>query len=268
MSDNKELNKRAKTLYKSMPADFTTSDNGSISGYFAIFARQISSGVYEGQIDSYGDIVDPHCFDNTIKRRREIGKPWPLLYSHDWDQIIGRVTDIRPDSEGAFFTAEFFPTERAQEVRAWCLSGTIFQFSWSYSTIKQSKVKLTDGSTANCLQDVELYEVTITGIPAETRTHITDIKKTQAEQKSELLASIYAYQAEERYKRDQTKGKLLRAIHEARISTKEGKLAYLREIEAQAVNDITVLDDPEQIARRRSALAEIRKEIAETEGLK
>ena len=57
-------------------------DNGAISGYFS---------TYDREPDSYGDIVAPGAFTETIKAREESGHPYPLCWNHDLNQIIGFV---------------------------------------------------------------------------------------------------------------------------------------------------------------------------------
>ena len=94
---------------KAQPQNFTDGDSGIISGYFATFDHDHG--------DSYGDVIRKGAFLGTITRRKQTGHPFPLCYNHDFSCIIGRVTDIGEDAKGAYFTAEFFPTEKAQEIR-------------------------------------------------------------------------------------------------------------------------------------------------------
>ena len=59
--------------------------SGTISGYFS---------TYDREPDSYGDIIAPGAFTETIKAREESGHPFPLCWNHDLDQMIGKVDDI------------------------------------------------------------------------------------------------------------------------------------------------------------------------------
>ena len=48
--------------------NFKADDNGKISGYFS---------TYDEEPDSYGDIVAPGAFTETIKAREATGHPFP-----------------------------------------------------------------------------------------------------------------------------------------------------------------------------------------------
>jgi HK97 family phage prohead protease len=195
-------------------ANFSTDNNGTIEGYFSIFATPTDSGKYIGQPDAYGDIVHPSAFNATLERRKKTGKPFPLCYNHDFDQIIGKVTEIKPDSYGAFFRGNFFGTDRAQEIRAICQTGVLYQFSWAYSTIDCETVTLTDGSRANLLKEVELYEVSIVAVPAESRAQMTDIKDAdKLEKRNNLLHMIYDLESDQRAAQKQKE--LLKTIRQA-----------------------------------------------------
>lgn len=258
------------TCYKALKkaaADFTTGDNGTISGYFSIFAKPMPGGRYEGKTDSYGDICDPHCFDETIRRRKASGKPWPLLYNHSWDQIIGRVIDIKTDSYGAWMQAEFFPTERAAEIRAICAASVLFNFSFAYETIKSEKVILTDGTRANCLKEVELFEVTITGIPAETRTHVTDIKQSESAIASRRRNAL-AYIADLERQKAEKKRELLAIIDKMAAKDAGVQIEKYKKLEEKALADIARATETGNTAwkvQRQRALKAIRAEITRLE---
>ena len=159
--------------------DFTTGENGTISGYFATFDHDHG--------DSYGDVIKKGAFAGTIKRRKKSGHPFPLCYDHDFQYIIGRVTEIGEDNKGAYFTAEFFPTEKAQEIRSIVKSGVLWQFSFAYDTLDAGTITAGDGSKVRELRELELHEISIVMIPANPRAVLTDIKGSWAEIKEHLL---------------------------------------------------------------------------------
>ena len=131
------------TLYKSfeLKAD---EDTGKISGYFA---------TYDRIPDSYGDVIAPGAFTETIKAREESGHPFPLCWNHDLDQIIGKVDSVEDTEIGPLMTASFFDTPLAQEKRAIVQSGCVFQFSFAYDVLDAEEVTLEDGTKANELRD-------------------------------------------------------------------------------------------------------------------
>lgn len=228
--------------------DFTTGENGSISGYFATFDHDHG--------DSYGDVIRNGAFAGTIARRKKAGHPFPLCYGHDFNQIIGMVTDIGEDDKGAYFSADFFPTDRAQEIRSIVKAGALWQFSFAYDTLDSKKITAGDGSTVNELRELELYEISIVAIPANPRAVITDIKEYRRNSKHDLLLSIHEINQEQ----EATKAELLRTI-----KSFDSDLDQLKKQEAQALKDIEEAErsgDINRRNRRKKALDEIRRKIS------
>lgn len=153
-------------LFKSFKAE---EDNGTITGYFS---------TYDRIPDSYGDVIAPGAFEETIKARIESGHPFPLCWNHDLDQIIGSVdpAEIKDDEKGPLMTAKFFNTPLAQEKREIVKSGVVYQFSFAYDILDQGPVELEDGTKANELRKVDLFEISIVPIPANQRAEMTEVK--------------------------------------------------------------------------------------------
>ena len=144
--------------------DFTSGQHGIVSGYFSTFDHDHG--------DSYGQVIKKGAFAGSIARRKKTGHPFPLLLNHDWNIIIGMVTDIREDETGAFFTASLFPTEQAQEVRHIVRSGVLWQTSMEYQIIDSGRIRAKDGNKVTELRELELYEISIVLYPANEHTAI------------------------------------------------------------------------------------------------
>ena len=162
-------------LYKSF--EVKANDAGEISGYFS---------TYDREPDSYGDVIAPGAFADTIKARKESGHPFPLCWNHDLDQIIGSVDpeNITDTDKGPLMTASFFDTPLAQEKRALVKSGVVFQFSFAYDVLEAGPVELENGVKANELRKLDLFEVSIVPIPANQNAVMTEIKSDKPEVKS------------------------------------------------------------------------------------
>ena len=101
-------------FYKSF--EMKAADNGSIEGYFS---------TYDKTPDSYGDIIEPGAFTETIKAREESGHPFPLCFNHDFSAVIGAVDSVKDTEKGPFISAHFLDTQLAQDVRKMLQSGAI-----------------------------------------------------------------------------------------------------------------------------------------------
>lgn len=148
-------------------ADSEGNDTGTISGYFS---------TYDRTPDSYGDVIAPGAFTDTIKAREESGHPFPLCWNHDLNMIVGKVESIEDTEKGPLMTASFFDAPLAQEKREIVKSGVVYQFSFAYDVLEAGPVELEDGTKANELRKLDLYEISIVPIPANQNAVMTDVK--------------------------------------------------------------------------------------------
>lgn len=161
-------------LYKSF--ELKAQDNGSIEGYFS---------TYDQTPDSYGDIIEPGAFKNTIAKRKESGHPFPLCFNHDFSAVIGSVKSVEDTDKGPFIEADFLDTTLAQDVRKMLLSGAIYQFSFAYDILKRrdpTKEEATKGIT-NVLQELEVFEISVVTVPANQNAVATEVKSIEPETK-------------------------------------------------------------------------------------
>ena len=167
-------------LYKTFKIK-SDDETGKISGYFA---------TYDRIPDSYDDVIAEGAFTETIEKRKDSGHPFPLCWGHDLNQIIGAVypEDIVDTEKGPLMTASFFNSPLAQEKREIVKSGVVYQFSFAYDILDSGEVTLEDGTKANELRKLDLFEVSIVPIPANPRAEVTDIKAGRRNSKSDEQA--------------------------------------------------------------------------------
>ena len=144
-------------------------ESGTISGYFS---------TYDKTPDSYGDIIEPGAFTETLAKRKETGHPFPLCWNHDLDQIIGTVDTIEDTEKGPLMTASFFDTPLAQEKREIVKSGCVYQFSFAYSVTgwREPDADEKAAGVMNVLTGIDLFEVSIVPIPANQNAVMTEVK--------------------------------------------------------------------------------------------
>ncbi len=149
---------------------FSAEGHGSITGYAATFTRTP---------DSYGDVIAKGAFAESIGRIRAEGKAIPLLWNHDSGDLksyIGTVTRLEEDDHGLLFTASFDGTERAQRARELAADGRLCKFSFAYGVQDQGTVTLEDGTEANELRKLDLFEVSLVMYPANPETSVVEVK--------------------------------------------------------------------------------------------
>ena len=150
---------------------------GGISGFFS---------TYDKTPDSYGDIITPGAFTNTLKKREESGHPFPLCFNHDFSAVIGAVDSVKDTEKGPFIEAHFLDTQLAQDVRKMLQSGAIYQFSFAYDVLK-ARAPYEDEAKAgvmNVLEELEVFEISVVTVPANQNAVVTEVKAVEPETKS------------------------------------------------------------------------------------
>lgn len=162
--------------YKTFEIKAQADDSGMIAGYFS---------TYDETPDSYGDIIRPGAFTETLKKRAESGHPFPLCFNHDFSAIIGAVDKVEDTEKGPYFEASFLDTSLAQDVRKMVKSGAIYQFSFAYDVLGweiPSKEQQEKG-IHNVLTKLEVFEISVVTVPANQNAVATEVKSIDPETK-------------------------------------------------------------------------------------
>ena len=155
--------------YKEFNVKYDDSGNGSLEGYASTWIRQA---------DSYGDVVKSGAFARTLKERWNGGKGIPLLWAHQMDNLKSFIgtAEAEEDEKGLHFLASFDGTEEAQRVRELYKDGRLSKFSFAFDVRDNGTVTLEDGTKANELRDLELFEISCVCVPANDDAGVVDVK--------------------------------------------------------------------------------------------
>lgn len=137
--------------------------------------------------DAYGDVVRKGAFAKSIQAIKDSGNNLPLLYGHVMDDpanIIGTVTDLKEDDHGLLIKADFdMENPMAQQVHRSVLSKAITKLSFAFTVHDEAPVTLEDGTKANELRELEIYEVSLVVVPANPRAQVIAAKDGDPEMK-------------------------------------------------------------------------------------
>lgn len=146
-------------------------DGGEVIAYASTFDRVP---------DSYGDVVARGAFTKTLADWQASGNPIPLLFGHRTDDPrmnIGSVIEAEEDERGLKIRARFDEeNEIAQYTRKLVKEGRLTKLSFAYDTLDAAPVVLADGTRANELRELKLYEVSLVPIPANQLTEVIEAK--------------------------------------------------------------------------------------------
>ena len=166
---------------KCVDVEYKDAGTGSIEGYASTWVKKP---------DSYGDVVRKGAFTETLEKDWNGGKGIPFLWSHQMDNLNAFIGTANADEDdnGLHFVAVFDDTEEAQKVRNLYKDGRLSKFSFAFDVLENGLVTLEDGTKANELRKLKLYEISAVTVPANDTAEIVDIKSGKRNSKKDADA--------------------------------------------------------------------------------
>lgn len=141
------------------------SDDGTFDGYGSVF----------GNVDSYGEIVAPGAFADSLKLIKASGDPLPALWQHNSAQPIGGYDVLEEDDHGL-------------KVAGWLLTKEIPLAAQAHALMKRRVVKglsigyyvdqssLDEKTGIRTLSKLDLREISIVTFPANDLAQVDAVK--------------------------------------------------------------------------------------------
>ncbi len=146
---------------------FAPGDAGTFTGYASTFG---------GLPDAYGDIIAPGAFAASLAAHAAAGTNPAMLWSHDQSQPLGVWTSVTEDAKGLAVSGRLLIEDVPQAATAYALmKANALGLSIGYKVTAQTD------STPNVLQAVDLYEISLVAIPANSQAQITSVKSSPRE---------------------------------------------------------------------------------------
>ncbi len=132
----------------------------TISGY----------GAYFGNIDSYGDIIEPGAFSKTLIERKD---RIAFCYQHDIWNPIGKIQEISEDEKGLKITVKL--SEAEDDIKIKIREGILKEMSIGYRTVN-SRSERRNEQDVNILTEIKLIEVSLVTVAANPLAVIESMK--------------------------------------------------------------------------------------------
>lgn len=136
------------------------SGNLIITGYAATF----------GNIDSYKDTIERQAFESTIMKR---GERIAFCYQHDIWNPIGKILKLSEDQKGLFIKVMISAAE--EDIQTKIKEGILKEMSIGYRVIA-SRNEVKDGEEIRVLEEIELFEISIVTVAADSFAKIEGMK--------------------------------------------------------------------------------------------
>lgn len=140
----------------------SVSATGEISGYASTF---------NGAPDFHGDVVAPGAFTRTLAEHRGRKTAPAMLWAHDLAEVTGAWFDLREDQYGLKASGKLtLETRRGSEAHALVKDGALaLSIGFRPRDSRQER-------GYRVLTDIELFEISLVAIPANSSARITDVK--------------------------------------------------------------------------------------------
>jgi HK97 family phage prohead protease len=135
------------------------------------------AAVYDSLSDDLGGFVEriaPGAFDQSLKDHPDVFS----LFNHNWDQVLGRTTagtlDVSTDKTGLKFSVTLPDTDYGNNLAVSVERGDITGCSFGFCVPSDGDAWTTqaDGRALRTLNQVELFEITVTPCPAYPETSV------------------------------------------------------------------------------------------------
>ena len=152
----------------------------TVSGYFSKF----------GNVDSDNDIIVSGAFARTIRENGPDGKNRiKHLKNHDPNRMIGKITELKEDSNGLFFTSVMSTNTHGKDALIEYQEGLLTEHSIGFITLQSDQTE--DG--IQLIKEVKLFEGSGVTWGANEDTPLTDIKSMTYPELANELESVIKY---------------------------------------------------------------------------
>ncbi|EQC1536945.1 HK97 family phage prohead protease [Clostridium botulinum] len=142
-------------------------DNGNkIVGYAAVYDE------FTRLTDRWGDYFYEKISRDAAKESLEDGHEIFALKNHNWDMVLGRTDanlTLKNDEQGIYFELTPNNSTLANDLKEDVKSGIIKQCSIGFRILDQEWEEK-EGEYFRVIKQIELFEITLTPIPAYTNT--------------------------------------------------------------------------------------------------
>lgn len=151
-------------------------ENGMFEGYGSTFG---------GKPDSYGDVVAPGAFTNTLSKGGRNGSGPAMLWCHDSTEPLGVWTMLAEDKKGLKVQGQLaMKTYCGMEKYELMKMGAVKGLSIGYETISY---EYDEKKKIRTLTEVDLWEISLCTFPANTKATVTAIKAIESAQNEREL---------------------------------------------------------------------------------
>jgi len=179
---------KTKTCAAKVKSLFDQGNDGEFEAIVSVFDN----------IDTYGDVVRPGAFTNTLREWATKGDPIPVLWSHDWQDPfshIGIVVEAKETERGLWVKGQLdLDNPKANQVHKLLKGGRVKQFSFAYDILDGTYAKDEAGNNIYELNELRLHEVgpCLVGVNQDTELLAVKSQTLTVADRAAIVAEVVA----------------------------------------------------------------------------
>lgn len=150
-------------------------DDGLAEGEFLVYPS-----TFTRTPDSYGDVVAKGAFLDDLEAWKTSGNVLPGLYGHrmdDPDYFVAGAIDMGEDDHGWWVKGAFdLESPKGEQVYRLVKGRRLSQLSFAFDVLDEGSVELEDGTKANELRKLKVYEFSFVPVGANQDTSVVAVK--------------------------------------------------------------------------------------------
>lgn len=150
-------------------------DDGLAEGEFLVYPS-----TFTREPDSYGDVVAKGAFLDDLAAWKAAGNVIPGLYGHrldDPDFYVAEAIDTGEDDHGWWVRGRFdMDSPKGAQVYRLVKGRRLNQLSFAFDILEEGAVELEDGTKANELRKLKVYEFSFVPVGANQDTGVVAVK--------------------------------------------------------------------------------------------
>lgn len=153
-------------LSPAFPLDVKADSHGLLEGLASPFG---------GQPDTYGDVIIPGAFAESLTRHEKAGTAPAMLWAHDQSRPVGRWLEMREADEGLYVKGRLnLKTVAGQEAYEHIRAGDLDGLSIGYN-VAPGGAEI-DRQGVRALKSVDLHEISLVTLPAASVARVRRVK--------------------------------------------------------------------------------------------
>jgi len=164
---------KSNTIDFEFKAESITED-GAFTGYASVF---------NGEPDSYGDIILPGAFAESVNKGGRNGNGIAFLWQHEPEDVLGVWTKIYEDSKGLFVEGQFamdvgFSEDKYKLLKMGAIKGLSIGYNFKHKDDYYYEVD-EEQNHIRYIKKVNLWEISLVTFPANISANVSLVKKLE-----------------------------------------------------------------------------------------